>query len=80
MKLSRTLKFVTSVVLLASGIATGATAQTLSGDYTVQQQSNGRYLDAYINEQDNHVVTRNKQANDTQVWSFSHLGGIFELP
>lgn len=39
------------------------------GMYTIQQKSNGRFLDAHeISEKDFSVVTRTAQNNDTQLW------------
>jgi hypothetical protein len=41
----------------------------LNGVFTIQQKSNGRFLDAHeISEKDFAVVTRNQQNNDTQRW------------
>ena len=49
-------------------------AQTLQGTYTIQQKSNGRYMDAHEGSHDNAVVTRNKQNNDTQRWVLTSVG------
>lgn len=43
-----------------------------TGTYTVQQVSNGRYLDAHVVSSDDfRVVTRNAQNNATQLWVFN---------
>ncbi|MCK4743617.1 MAG: RICIN domain-containing protein [Sulfuriflexus sp.] len=47
---------------------------SLRGAYTIQQKSNGRFLDAHEGSNDNSVVTRNRQNNTSQVWVFTHLG------
>ncbi|HHB81972.1 MAG TPA: hypothetical protein ENK61_00715, partial [Devosia sp.] len=47
----------------------------LNGTYTIQQQSNGRYLDAHEGRNDNSVVTRDRQFNATQAWIITPLGG-----
>lgn len=45
-----------------------------TGTYTVQQVSNGRYLDAHLVASDDYrVVTRNAQNNPTQMWVFTHI-------
>lgn len=49
-------------------------AAPLSGDFTIQQKSNGRYLDAHQGSNDNSVVTRNAQGNSTQVWTITPVG------
>ncbi|GEM_PF-1898061 len=42
-----------------------------TGTYTVQQLSNGRYLDAHVVSSDDYrVVTRDAQNNATQLWVF----------
>jgi hypothetical protein len=47
-----------------------------SGMYTIQQKSNGRFIDAHeIAEKDFALVTRTAQNNDTQRWVLTHLGG-----
>ncbi len=46
----------------------------LQGTYTIQQKSNRRYLDAHEGSNDNSVVTRNRQNNDTQRWIINPLG------
>ena len=54
---------------------------TLNGIYTIQQKSNGRFLDAHeISSKDFTVVTRNQQRNDTQRWIIKPLGNnIFTI-
>jgi hypothetical protein len=47
----------------------------LNGTYTIQQKSNGRYLDAHEGSNDNSAVTRNRQFNATQAWIVKPLGG-----
>jgi protease II len=51
-------------------------AQLLSsGGHTIQQKSNGRFVDAHENERkDFALVTRTAQNNDTQRWIFTSLG------
>jgi len=46
----------------------------LSGTYTIQQKSNGRFLDAHEGSNDNSVVTRDWQNNTSQVWVFISVG------
>ena len=46
----------------------------LHGVYTIQQKSNRRYVDAHQDANDNSVVTRNWQNNDTQRWILTPLG------
>jgi len=46
----------------------------LRGKYTIQQKSNGRFLDAHEGSNDNSVVTRNWQRNTTQSWIFVPVG------
>ncbi len=47
----------------------------LQGVYTIQQKSNGRYVDAYeVTNQDYGLVTRPAQNNDSQQWILTHLG------
>jgi hypothetical protein len=46
----------------------------LRGTYTIQQKSNGRYLDAHQGTRDNSVVTRNRQRNNTQSWILTPVG------
>jgi hypothetical protein len=41
---------------------------------TIQQKSNGRYLDAHEGSNDNSVVTRGRQKNTSQVWILTPLG------
>jgi hypothetical protein len=49
--------------------------------YTIQQLSNGRFVDAHDNsEQDFRLVTGPDQNNDTQKWILTHLGeSIFTI-
>ena len=49
-------------------------ASQLRGTYTIQQKSNGRYLDAHEGSNDNSVVTRDRQNNTTQAWILRPLG------
>lgn len=50
------------------------------GVYTIQQKSNGRYVDAHENINDNSVVTRDWQKNDTQRWLLIPMGnGIYTI-
>lgn len=44
------------------------------GSYTIQQKSNGRYMDAHEGSHDNAVVTRVKQNNNTQRWILTPIG------
>jgi len=64
-----------SLAVITSFIAAPATAQVLNGDFTIQQKSSGRYLDAYEGLSDNIAVTRPHESNNTQVWIFTHKGG-----
>jgi hypothetical protein len=46
------------------------------GVYTIQQRSNGRYVDAHVTlDRDFLVVTREAQNNDTQRWLLTPVGG-----
>ncbi len=45
-----------------------------TGTYTIQQKSNGRYMDAHEGSDDNSVVTRNRQNDSTQLWVITSLG------
>ena len=63
--------------LFASPAMASPLSVALSGDYTIQQKSNGRYMDAHQGVNDNSVVTRNGQNNNTQVWTFTHVGGQY---
>jgi len=49
-------------------------AAFLRGTYTIQQKSNRRYMDAHEGSNDNSVVTRGRQNNDTQRWILTPLG------
>lgn len=52
-----------------------AFSTNLNGTFTMQQKSNGRYLDAYdYDGTDYNVVSRAKQGNDTQNWVFRKVG------
>ncbi len=64
-----------SLALIASFTAVPALAEVLNGDFTIQQKSNNRYLDAYEGASDNIAVTRPQESNNTQVWIFTHKGG-----
>ena len=44
------------------------------GAYTIQQMSNGRFLDAHETGSDFSVVTRGSQENFSQQWILRHLG------
>lgn len=46
----------------------------LRGTYTIQQKSNGRFLDAHEGSNDNSVVTRDWQNNTSQGWIFIPVG------
>jgi len=68
-----------SVLLLAPTTSTASPLQILPGEpvhgeFTLQQQSNGRYMDAHEGREDNSVVTRDRQDNDTQVWILRPVG------
>jgi endonuclease/exonuclease/phosphatase family metal-dependent hydrolase len=62
--------------LLVAGNAHVAVSQILPrGVYTIQQMSNGRYVDAYqASNQDYRLVTRTAQNNDSQKWIVTPLG------
>ena len=60
--------FAILVGLVASGATAVAQLPTL-GLYTIQQKSNGRFVDAYSSANNNFaMVTRTAQNNDTQRW------------
>ena len=60
--------FAILVGLVASG-ETAVAQALLPGVYTIQQQSNGRFVDAHENDANNFaLVTRTAQNNDTQRW------------
>ncbi len=63
------------LAIIASFMTAPATAQVLNGEYTVQQKSNNRYLDAYEGVSDNIAMTRPRESNNTQVWIFTPQGG-----
>ncbi|MEN8206774.1 MAG: RICIN domain-containing protein [Pseudomonadota bacterium] len=48
-------------------------ASRLQGRHTIQQKSNGRYLDAHEGSNDHSVVTRTRQNNTTQAWILTPL-------
>ena len=48
-------------------------ASQLKRTLTIQQKSNGRYLDAHEGSNDNSVVTRDRQNDNTQRWIFKTL-------
>ena len=49
----------------------------LSGDYTIQQKSNNRFLDAHESSgNDFSAVTRTAQNNNTQRWKFTQVGTV----
>ena len=50
------------------------------GVYTIQQQSNGRFMDAHEHSgRDFALVTRPAQNNDTQRWSITPVGGLYTI-
>jgi Astacin (Peptidase family M12A)/Ricin-type beta-trefoil lectin domain-like len=50
------------------------------GVYTIQQKSNGRFVDAHETEgKDFALVTRTAQNNDTQRWILRPLGGVYTI-
>jgi hypothetical protein len=50
------------------------------GEYTIQQQSNRRYVDAHeIEAKDFALVTRAAQNNDTQKWVLTPVGGVYTI-
>jgi hypothetical protein len=50
------------------------------GLYTIQQQSNGRFVDAHEHSgEDFGLVTRPAQNNDTQKWILIPVGGVFTI-
>ena len=55
-------------------VVESATSRQLRGVYTIQQKSNSRYMDAHEGSNDNSVVTRDRQNNDTQRWILTPLG------
>jgi hypothetical protein len=75
-----------SYVLAAAGAGKGRTVLSvplrirvsapsqLRGRHTIQQKSNGRYLDAHEGSNDNSVVTRARQKNTSQVWILTPFG------
>ena len=63
------------LAIITSIMTSPATAQVLNGEYTVQQKSNNRYLDAYEGSSDNIAMTRPRESNNSQVWIFTPQGG-----
>lgn len=52
----------------------------LQGEFTIQQKSNNRYLDAYqSSNRDFEVVTRPSQNNNTQRWELTPIGRVFAI-
>ena len=48
--------------------------------YTIQQKSNGRFVDAHVSAaNDFSLVTRSAQNNDTQKWILTPVGGIYTI-
>ncbi|HEX6385436.1 MAG TPA: RICIN domain-containing protein [Anaerolineae bacterium] len=53
---------------------------TLQGVYTIQQKSNGRFVDAHESgANDFSVVTRTTQNNDTQRWILTPVGAVYTI-
>ena len=48
-------------------------------DYTIQQESSGRYLDAGGSGNGYSVVTRNAQGDDSQIWEITCVGDVMTL-
>jgi hypothetical protein len=68
-----------AVMLSAAGFADDALhsvpQQALQGVYTIQQQSNGRFVDAHeLAAEDFRLVTRPAQNNTTQRWILTQVG------
>jgi hypothetical protein len=61
-------------IIEPKGASTGPIVPSLFGEFYIQQQSNMRFMDAHEGSNDNSVVTRNFQANDTQKWIFEEVG------
>jgi len=52
----------------------------LEGEYTIQQKSNSRFVDAHeTSGNDFSVVTRTAQNNDTQRWILIPVGGVYTV-
>lgn len=51
-----------------------------SGNYTIQQKSNNRFLDGHeSSDKDFSVITRTMQNNDTQKWILTQVGGVYTI-
>lgn len=75
--LKRTIKgagMAMAVALLPALASASPMVVQLQGEFTIQQVSNGRYLDAHEGIKDNSVVTRDAQGNATQTWIFTPVG------
>ena len=60
---------------LSGGFSVSVNDPTQSSVYTIQQKSNGRFVDAHeIAEEDFALVTRTAQNNNTQRWILTPLG------
>ena len=63
-----------------AGIAELYPGTWLQGEYTIQQKSNNRYLDAYeSSNRDFSVVTRTSQNNNTQRWELTPIGRVYTI-
>lgn len=52
----------------------------LQGEFTIQQRSNNRYLDAHQSStRDYSVVTRQAQNNNTQRWELTPIGRVYTI-
>jgi len=52
----------------------------LQGEFTIQQKSNNRYLDAHESwNRDFEVVTRGSQNNNTQRWELTPIGRVYAI-
>jgi len=52
----------------------------LQGEFTIQQKSNNRYLDAYQSSyRDFEVVTRGAQNNNSQRWELTPIGRVYAI-
>lgn len=52
----------------------------LQGEYTIQQKSNNRFLDAHESSgRDFEVVTRTSQNNNTQRWELTPIGRVYTI-
>lgn len=55
-------------------------APPLKGNYTIQQVSNNRFLDAHeSSSKDYNVVTRTVQNNNTQRWNLMPIGAVYKV-